>query len=194
MHIYAPAPNGAPDILEFPCARPHGGRLRRIAAGTIVLTAFVATAVTTQRTDRPAVPETPRVVPQATVQDQVVGGTPFVAPTEVEAGGSIYLVATRRPGLCGPEDLRFDGRILPLRVLAASHRAGAEARQIIASATLPATARPGPHVLTVYGPVPSTRGGIVCGDRAERHALIATIRIAVNRAGLETQGIPGASQ
>jgi len=94
-------------------------------------------------------------------------------------GANLYLVANRIHGVCGSEELRFDGGQIPHRLLAVIKPADPSPIRVILTMTVPRRTAPGPHEINLYGPMPSTRSGPICGDRPEHHGRIGTAAITV---------------
>jgi hypothetical protein len=103
----------------------------------------------------------------------------LVAPAVTRPGANPYLVANRIHGVCGSEELRFDGGQIPHRLLAVIKPADPSPIRVILTMTVPCRTAPGPHEINLYGPMPSTGSGPVCGDRPEHHGRIGTATITV---------------
>ena len=185
---------GNPDILEIgarhaPNDAPHThrrwltthGRLRTAAESALLVT-LAAAALAANGTSHPtlhtATPTPP--APQAAThpQAQALATPPLVAPTKATPGEHLYVAATRRPGMCGVEEFRFDNRQLAYQVLTVAYLPNSATVRIM-TMTVPATARPGRHEITLYGPMPSTRSGPICADKPEHHGRVTTAPITI---------------
>ena len=120
-----------------------------------------------------ATPSAPAVIRTA------VSESAFMAPAVARAGANLYVVATRMRGMCGAEELRFDGGRVPYRPLAVINPADPSPVKVILTMTVPRRTSPGPHEIILYGPMPSTRSGPICGDRPEHHGRIGVATVIV---------------
>jgi hypothetical protein len=173
------------------CARLRRRGSRVIEWGLVVALAGVvgvAASITTTRV-RPQPDDPPRAPIDSTGQD--TRGIPpmIVTHRQAVAGEQItVLVAgaalgTRREGMCGPLDLRFDGR--PALHVVRFVRWDPSHPDVTSTAVMivPADAATGEHEIGLYAPVPSVRAGAVCAEEPGRQASIAVASIIVVAAG-----------
>jgi hypothetical protein len=172
---------GAPHDPRTTPAHHPAGTHRRIAGGLILTMALAGALVATHNSGRvnpSATQPAGQASPPTTHRPEALASAPLLAPTVARPGAPIYLIGTRRSGMCGTEELRFDGRHAGHRELAIVTGANNTTQLIVMTMAVPATARPGRHEITLYGPLPATHGPI-CGDRPEHQGRIANQYIRI---------------
>ncbi len=111
----------------------------------------------------------------------------LIAPATAAPGERLVVLGHRNPGLCGPAELRFDGRPVRHETLTYTGRArDTDPRQFM-SVDVPRSATPGTHRIDLFGPVRSA-GGVTCGDVPEHQAHIDTVTISVTAARPSSNG------
>jgi hypothetical protein len=102
----------------------------------------------------------------------------LIAPATAAPGERVVVLAYRNSNLCGPAELRLDGRPLPQQILAYAGRGSDTYQQLFISVDLPLSATPGTHRIDLLGRVQPDRDGI-CGDHPERQLRIDSTAISV---------------
>jgi hypothetical protein len=115
--------------------------------------------------------------PMIVTQRQAVAGEQI---TVLVAGAAL---GTRREGMCGPVDLRFDGRQVHYAVQYLRLDPSEPDVMSTAAMIVPADASTGEHEIALYAPFSGIWAGPVCAEEDERQASIAVASIIVMVAG-----------
>jgi hypothetical protein len=104
----------------------------------------------------------------------------LVAPQTAVRGERITVVAYRTRRLCGPPELRFDGKPTVYGLRAYAGRPSFDYVEMLMTMNVPRSARPGSHMIELYGREQHGPAGALCGDGREHQARLATTRISIN--------------
>jgi hypothetical protein len=105
----------------------------------------------------------------------------LVAPQTAVRGERITVVAYRTRRLCGPPELRFDGKPTVYELRAYAGRPSFDYVEMLMTMNVPRSARPGSHMIELYGREQGGPAGALCGDVREHQARLATTTISINR-------------
>jgi hypothetical protein len=103
----------------------------------------------------------------------------LVAPQTAVPGERVTVLAYRSRRLCGPAELRFDGRLTAQKLLRYAGPPDPDYAEMFMAMDVPRSAKPGSHLIELYGPRPGGAAGQLCGDAAEHQARLATTTISV---------------
>jgi hypothetical protein len=105
----------------------------------------------------------------------------LVAPQTAVRGERITVVAYRTRRLCGPPELRFDGKPTVYGLRAYAGRPSFDYVEMLMTMNVPRSARPGSHVIELYGREQGDSAAALCGDVCEHQAQLASTTISINR-------------
>jgi hypothetical protein len=123
-------------------------------------------------------PPTSQVAPGAEATSTARSHLRLVAPQTATPGERLTVLTYRNRRLCGPTELRFDGAPAVQQLVRYAGRLDPDYAETFVTLDVPRNAKPGRHVIDLYGPRPGGRGPI-CGDVPEHQGLLATATITV---------------
>jgi hypothetical protein len=167
-------------------SRPSRRRFRRFlepvlfaAAACIVLLATHTSGGEQSPAARRAPPASPSQSPRldetlSTSRAQLL----LIAAQTAVPGERITVLAYRNRRLCGAAELRFDGVPAAQQLVRYAGRLDPDYAEMFLTMDVPKSAKPGRHMIELYGPRPGGRGPI-CGDVPEHQGWFATTTISV---------------
>jgi hypothetical protein len=153
--------------------------IRGIAGAGAVTVAGVALAAASVVGGSSPPPASPASLPQTVAAQHAR----LIAPATAAPGQRIIVLAYRNQNLCGPAELRLDGRPVPQHHLTDAGPNPHTYQQLFIAMDLPRWATPGRHRIDLLGPVHSQTGDL-CGDHPEQQARIDSTVISVTARGL----------
>jgi hypothetical protein len=105
----------------------------------------------------------------------------LVAPQTAVRGERITVAAYRTRQLCGPAELRFDGKPTVYALRAYAGRPTFTYVEMLMTMNVPRSAQPGSHIIELYGRDQGGPAGTRCADVPEHQARLATTTISLNR-------------
>jgi hypothetical protein len=173
--------------------RPHHtttrtrSRLRRllepallIASTGVILLTVHATGGEDPPTAAPPTAPSPSQAAPAEVVAARHADLRLVAPQTATPGERITVLAYRNRRLCGPAELRLDGKPVPHQLLAYAGTPNPDYAEMFMTIGVPRSAHPGNHMIELYGPRQGGPAGPLCGDIREHQARLASTTITIN--------------
>jgi hypothetical protein len=102
----------------------------------------------------------------------------LIVPGSATPGERLIILGYRKPNLCGPAEVRFDGSPVPHEIIWYVSRTNAAYIEFFMSMDVPRSAKVGIHEIQLLGPVQSVRG-LICTEGPERQSMIATTKISI---------------
>jgi hypothetical protein len=160
-------------------------RLRRLLEAGLLVASTGVILLAAHATGGDGSPATPRTAPTPSPSARAeVGPLPQALPRLVAfqtaaPGERVIVLAYRNRRLCGPAELRFDGRPTPQKLRRYAGPPNPDHVEMFIAMDVPRSAEPGSHVIELYGPRQGGPGGPLCGDVPEHQARLATTTILV---------------
>jgi hypothetical protein len=114
----------------------------------------------------------------------------LVAPQTAVPGERLTVLAYRDRRLCGPTELRFDAKPTAQKLLRYADRPDPDYAEMFMAVDVPRSAKPGSHLIELYGPREGGPAGQLCGDVPEHQARLANATILVQSVRNRARAIP----